>query len=188
MMIYPRLVRAAAFAVVCVTTLAACEGGMPSPVSPSAVTGAGGGLNADGSNMKTTAPNGIFPLADATNIPVEAILTVQAAKGVHLIATFAHRFQVADSDNFSNILSTGMGALDPQGLIRFSTSALPPAKKVFWRSRAEVDDKFGPWSNVMAFTTIGSTPAVPATPNAPGVPAAGPRPADPPAGSRLRTD
>ena len=141
--------------------------------------------NADGSNMKTTAPNGIFPLADATNIPLEAILTVQAAKGVHLIATFAHRFQVADSDNFSNILSTGMGALDPQGLIRFSTSALPPAKKVFWRSRAEVDDKFGPWSNVMAFTTIGSTPVVPATPNAPGVPAAGPRPADPPAGSRL---
>ena len=139
-MIYRNLVRSAAFAALCALTLAACEGAMNSPVSPSAVTSPGGALNADGSTMKTTAPNGIFPLADATNVPVVAILTVQAAKGVHLITTFAHRFQVSDSDSFGTILSTGMGALDPQGLIRFTTDSLPAAKKVFWRSRAESDD------------------------------------------------
>ena len=185
-MIYRNFVRSAAFAAVCAMTLAACEGGMNSPVSPSAVTSAGGALNADGSTMKTTAPNGVFPLADATNVPVVAILTVQAARGVHLITTFAHRFQVADSDSFTTILSTGMGSIDPQGLIRFTTDSLPAAKKVFWRSRAESDDKFGPWSPVMAFTTVGATPPgatpVPVIGNAP---PAGPRPADPPAGSRL---
>ena len=79
-MIYRNLVRTAAFAALCAITLAACEGGMASPVSPSAVTDLGGALNADGSTMKTTAPNGVFPLADATNVPVVANLTVQAAR------------------------------------------------------------------------------------------------------------
>lgn len=184
-MIYKNLVRPAALAAVCAVTLAACEGAVKSPVSPSAVTNASGALNADGSTMKTTAPNGVFPLADATNVPVVAILTVQAARGVHLITTFAHRFQVSDSDSFGTMLSTGMGSVDPQGLIRFTTDSLPAAKKVFWRSRAETGDNFGPWSPVMAFTTIGSTPATPTTPNNPNAPVAGPRPADPPPGSRL---
>jgi len=186
-MIYRNLVRSAAFAALCALTLAACEGGMASSVSPSAVTGAAGALNPDGSNIKATAPNGIFPLADATNVPVVAILTIQAARGVHLITTFSHRFQVADSDNFATILSTGIGSLDPQGLVRFTTDSLPAAKKMFWRSRAESDDKFGPWSPVMAFTTIGATPpgAAPGPPIIGNAPPAGPRPADPPAGSRL---
>lgn len=186
-MTYRNFVRTAALAVLCGSTLAACEGGMASPVSPSAVTGADGALNSDGSTMKTTAPNGVFPLADQTNVPVVAILTVQGARGVHLITTFAHRFQVADSDSFTTILSTGIGSLDPQGLIRFTTDSLPAAKKVFWRSRAESDDKFGPWSPVMAFTTIGAAPpsGAPETPIVGGAPPPGPRPADPPAGTRL---
>ncbi len=158
---------------------------MSSPVSPSAVTGSGGAVNADGSTMKTTAPNGVFPFADATNVPVEAILTVQAAKARHLITNFAHRFEVADSDTFGTLLSSGMGSIDPQGLIRFTTSALPAAKKVFWRSRAETDDKYGPWSPVMAFTTISTTPTTPTTPTNPNAPVAGPRPADPAPGTRL---
>jgi hypothetical protein len=186
-MIYRNVVRSAAFAALCAITLAACEGGMASPVSPSAVTNPGGDLNADGSSMKTTAPNGVFPLADATNVPVVAILTIQAARGVHLITTFAHRFQVSDSDSFGTLLSTGVGAIDPQGLIRFTTDSLPAAKKVFWRSRAESEDKFGPWSPVMAFTTVGAAPpgGAPSTPIVGGAPPPGPRPPDPPAGSRL---
>src|SRR5687768_8064838 len=186
-MIHSNLVRTAAFAALCATTLAACEGAMNSPVSPSAVAGAGGAVNADGSNMKTTAPNGVFPLADATNVPVVAILTIQAAKGVHLITTFSHRFQVSDSDSFGTLLSTGIGAIDPQGLIRFTTDSLPAAKKVFWRSRAESGDNFGPWSPVMAFTTIGAAPppGVTPTPIVGNAPPPGPRPPDPPAGSRL---
>ncbi len=160
---------------------------MATPVSPSAVIGAGAALNADGSNIKATAPNGVFPFADATNVPVEAILTIQAAKAHYLVATFAHRFQVSDSDSFATLLSNGMGSIDSQGLVRYFTDKLPASKKVFWRSRAESGDKFGPWSNVMAFTTVGagSTPTTPSTPADPNAPAVGPRPPDPPPGSRL---
>src|SRR5688572_26262336 len=38
--------------VVCAVVAVACEGGMGTPVSPSAVTGTGSALNADGSNLK----------------------------------------------------------------------------------------------------------------------------------------
>ena len=183
---YRRLVRPAVFAAFCALTLAACEGGMATPVSPSAATGATSALNADGSNLKASAPNGVFPLADATGIPVEAILTVQAAKGTYLVTNFSHRFEVADADNFGTILSSGMGTIDSQGLIRYFTVSLPAAKKLFWRSRAEREDRYGPWSPVMAFTTVGATtPTTPTTPTDPNAPAVGPRPNDPPAGTRL---
>lgn len=158
---------------------------MQTPVSPSAVTGGTSALNADGSNLKATAPNGVFPLADATSIPVEAILTVQPAKGTFLVAHFAHRFEVSDTDTFATLLSSGIGTTDSQGLVRFFTAALPPNKKVFWRSRAESDDKYGPWSPVMAFTTVGGTGSTPTTPTDPNAPPVGARPNDPPAGSRL---
>lgn len=180
------LVRPAVFSAFCALALAACEGGMPTPVSPSAATGATSALNADGSNLKATAPNGVFPLADATGIPVEAILTVQAAKGTHLVTNFSHRFEVSDSTSFGTTLSSGMGSIDSQGLIRYFTVSLPAAKKLFWRSRAEREDRFGPWSPVMAFTTVGATtPTTPTTPTDPNAPPVGPRPNDPPAGSRL---
>lgn len=186
MNIYRRRVRPAVLSAFCALTLAACEGGMATPVSPSALAGATANLNSDGSNLKATAPNAVFPLAEATRVPVEAILTVQAARGVHLVTNFSHRFEVADSEGFGSILSSGMGAADSQGLIRFFTATLPANKKVFWRSRAERDDKYGPWSAVMAFTTIGSTtPTTPTTPTDPNAPVVGPRPNDPPAGSRL---
>ena len=184
-MIYRNLVQPAAFTVLCAVTLAACEGGMSSPVSPSAVTGGGGDVNVDGSNLKTTAPNGVFPFADSINIPVEAILTVQPAKARYLVTNFAHRFEVSDSDSFGTLLSSGIGTTDSQGLVRYFTASLPANKKVFWRSRAESDDRYGPWSPVMAFTTISSTPTTPTTPTDPTAPVVGPRPNDPPAGSRL---
>ncbi len=155
---------------------------MPSPTSPSAVAGGGGAINADGSTMKVTAPNAVFPLADATNVPVEAALTAQPAQAKYLVGTLSHRFQVSDADTFENLLSNGSGATDSQGLVRYTTESLPAAKKVFWRARAESSDKTGPWSNVMAFTTVGATPTTPTSPTTPGT---GPRPADPPAGVRL---
>lgn len=159
---------------------------MATPVSPSAVVRTANALNADGSNLKATAPNGVFPFADAVGVPVEAILTVQAARGSQVITTFSHKFEVSDSATFATILSSGFGASDSQGLIRYFTSTLPANKLVFWRSRAESGDKYGPWSQVLSFTTIGTTtPATPTTPTDPNAPAVGPRPSDPPAGRRL---
>ena len=177
--------KGAAIAALAAATMAACNMAAPlSPTSPSATRETTSAINADGSTMKVTAPNAVFPLPDATNVPVLAILTAQAAAGKYTVGTLAHRFQVSDTDTFAALLSNGMGSLDSQGLVRFSTDSLPLSKKVFWRARAESNDQTGPWSAVLAFTTTGPTttptPTTPTTPTG-----GGPRPADPPAGVRL---
>jgi hypothetical protein len=169
---------------VCAAAAVACEGGMGTPVSPSAVTGTGSALNADGSNLKATPPLAISPLFEQANISTTPILAARAGASVHAIGVgLAHRFQVADSDNFSVIVASGTGAIDASGVVRYTVDpALPAAKRFVWRVRAEMADAFGPWSNVMAFTTAGAT----ATPLAPtGPTSSGPRPADPPPGVRL---
>ncbi|MDP2390817.1 MAG: hypothetical protein Q8N52_10870 [Acidobacteriota bacterium] len=156
---------------------------MTSPVAPSAVSGSAGALNADGSTLKAGAPNGVFPLAEATSIPVAAFLTAQPARAAYVVTHFAHRFEVSASPSFDSLLSAGMGVVDSQGLIRYATVPLPTGRKLYWRVRAESDDKYGPWSPVMSFTTTGTATAAPPStdPNA----VVGPRPNDPPAGSRL---
>jgi hypothetical protein len=78
-----------------------------------------------------------------------------------------------------------MGATDASGLTRYTVDpALTANKRYVWRVRAEMNDAVGPWSNVMAFTTVGAGGA----PVAPGGPptSTGPRPADPPPGVRCR--
>ena len=97
---------------------------------------------------------------------------------------FAQRFQVADSDQFTNILASGMGSTDASGVTRYTVDPpLTAGRRVVWRVRAESGDSFGPWSNVMAFTTAGAgtTPLPPTGPTT----STGPRPADPPPGVRL---
>ena len=63
-----------AFAVVAV----ACSGGMNTPASPSAVVGGNSALNADGSNLKASAPLAISPLFEATNISTTPTLAARA--------------------------------------------------------------------------------------------------------------
>jgi hypothetical protein len=168
------------FAVVAV----ACESGMRSPVSPSAAIGGASALNADGSNLKASAPLAISPLFESTNISVTPTLAARAGAEKYGTGTLAQRFQVADSDNFSNVVSSGMGATDASGVTRFTVDpALTQNKRYVWRVRAELSDAVGPWSNVMAFTTVGAGQA-PASPSGPS-PSAGPRPADPAPGTRL---
>jgi hypothetical protein len=170
---------------VCAAAAVACEGGMATPVSPSAVTGSGSALNADGSNLKASAPLAISPLFEQTNISTTPILAARAGASVHAIGVgLAHRYQVADSDSFSNIVASGTGTTDASGVVRYTVDpALPAAKRFVWRVRAEMGDAYGPWSNVMAFTTAGATATAPLAPTGPT--SSGPRPADPPPGVRL---
>jgi hypothetical protein len=157
---------------------------MRSPVSPSAVVGGVAALNADGSNLKATAPLAIAPLFEATNISVTPTLAARAGAGVYEVAPLAQRFQVADSDAFTNILASGIGATDASGVTRYTVDpALPASRRVLWRVRAELGDAVGPWSNVMAFTTAGTAAAT--VPSGTPSTSAGPRPADPPPGVRL---
>ena len=170
--------------VLCALMAVGCESGMRSPVSPSAVIGGEAALNADGSNLKATAPLAIAPLFESTNVSVTPILAARAGAGRYEVAALAHRFQVADSDAFTNILASGMGTTDASGVTRYTVDpALSPNKRVVWRVRAELADAVGPWSNVMAFTTAGSSSST--VPSGTPTTSTGPRPADPPPGVRL---
>src|SRR5688500_3517969 len=185
-MTYRLEINAVVFAACAAMATAACQGTAPSPVSPSAVQLAGGALNADGSNLKVTAPIGIFPLFEQTNVAVAPQLSGRVSFGRNVTtAALSYRFQVSDAESFANIVSSGTGAVDETGIVRYNiTSALTTNKRYVWRFRGELDDAFGPWSNMMAFTTTtGSGPTSPSAPG-PGGPA-GPRPADPPPGQRL---
>ena len=171
-----------AFAVVAV----ACSGGMNSPSSPSAVVGGASALNADGSNLKASAPLAISPLFEATNISTTPTLAARAGASLHEQGVaMAQRFQVSDSESFANILASGIGVTDASGVTRYTVDpALAASKRVVWRVRAELNDAVGPWSNVMAFTTVGGS-GTPVSGGGGSSTSTGPRPADPAPGVRL---
>ena len=169
--------------VLCAVVAVACESGMRSPVSPSAAIGSVSALNADGSNLKASPPLAIAPVFESTNIGVSPILAGRAGASKYGAVALAQRFQVADSEDFANIVSSGMGETDASGITRYTVSpALTAGKRYVWRLRAEMNDAVGPWSNVMAFTTAGAGGAAP-PPTGPV--SSGPRPPDPPPGARL---
>lgn len=170
--------------VLCAVVAVGCESGMRSPVSPSAVVGSGSALNADGSNLKATPPLAIVPAFESTNVSVKPTLAARAGVGRYETTVFAQRFQVADSDAFTNILASGIGETDASGITRYTVDpALTANKRVLWRVRAERGDAVGPWSNVMAFTTAtGTATTVPTTTP---TTSTGPRTPDPAPGVRL---
>lgn len=185
---YSNLLRATALASLCAVAVAACQAGAPSPTSPSAVIGIGGNANADGSTLKASAPDALGPTDGSLSVSTTPTLTVRAGRGTFFTTpNLSHRFQVSDSDTFANIVSTGTGTVDAQGLVRYAVApALAATKKYFWRARSEFEDAVGPWSVVSSFTTAGAAPP-PTTPT-PTTPAPGgtlPRTPDPPAGQKL---
>lgn len=162
---------------------AACESAVNSTMAPSAVFVGANALNADGSNLKAGAPLALSPLMEQTNTAVQPILAAKGATTSYTKgATLSHRFQVSDSDAFSNIVSSGTGTSDAAGITRWTVeTALAANKRYVWRVRAEMGDAFGPWSNVMAFTTVGGGGASSPSPGA----GSGPRTPDPAPGTRL---
>ena len=166
--------------VLCAVVTVACESGMRSPVSPSAVAGSSSALNADGSNLKASAPLAILPLFEQTGTSTTPTLTARAGAGRYERTTLSQRFQVSDNESFANIVASGIGTVDGSGVARFTVApALTAGRRYVWRVRAELNDAVGPWSNVMAFTTAGGT--TPVTSPSGG----GPRTPDPAPGVRL---
>jgi hypothetical protein len=126
----------------------------------------------------------ISPLFESTNIAIQPTLAARSGGGRYETASMAQRFQVS-ADDFANIIATGMGVTDASGITRYTVDpALAAGRRYVWRVRAEVGDAYGPWSNVMAFTTAGATASAPSGPTTPSG-STGPRPADPPPGVRL---
>ncbi len=65
---------------------------------------------------------------------VAPTLAARAGAGLYEVTPLAQRFQVADSDQFTNILSSGMGSVDASGVARYTVSPpLPPGRRVVWR-------------------------------------------------------
>jgi hypothetical protein len=171
--------------VLCAVVAVGCESGMRSPVSPSATIGGVAALNADGSNLKASAPLAISPLFEQTSVSLTPTLAARAGVGRYETTVLSQRFQVADSDSFANILASGMGTTDASGITRYTIDPpLTANKRVLWRVRAESGDAVGPWSNVMAFTTATGTASTVATPG-PTTTSSGPRTPDPAPGVRL---
>lgn len=171
--------------VMCAAVAMACEGGMRSPLGPSAVRESNSALNADGSNLKVSAPIALVPLFEATNQSLTPALAAIGSIGRNVAghAGMSYRFEVADSDSFDNIVANGSGAIDASGIVRYTVDpALTAGKRYVWRVRAELSDAVGPWSNMGAFTTTGGGGTSPTSGPSPN---AGPRPADPPPGQRL---
>ena len=177
---------AAALALCAAVAAAGCQRALNSPASPTAVRESASAANADGSNLKVTTPIAINPLFEQTAVPLTPVLAGRISFGRNVAnATFSYRFQVADAESFATIVSSGIGAVDASGIARFTVDpALTANKRYVWRFRAELEDAFGPWSNVMAFTTAGGGGGV-TLPGPGGGAPTGPRPADPPPGQRL---
>jgi len=184
-MLYRTQLRKSAI-VVCAVVAMACEGGMRAPAGPSAVRESSAALNADGSNLKVSAPIALVPLFEATNQSVTPALAAIGSIGRNVAGNtgLSYRFEVADSDSFETIVSSGSGAIDASGIVRYTVApALAAGRRYVWRLRAELSDAVGPWSSMGAFTTAGVGGVV-VPPGGPS-PNAGPRPADPPPGQRL---
>src|SRR5688572_12531935 len=87
--------------VMCAAVAMACEGGMRSPVGPSATKAPGSALNADGSNLKVSAPIPLVPMFESTNVALTPALAAIGSIGNHVAgnAGMSYRFQVSDSDS-----------------------------------------------------------------------------------------
>src|SRR5215213_4435054 len=163
----------------CAVVAVACESGMRSPVSPSAAVGGASALNADGSTLKVNAPLALTPLFEQTNTSTTPTLAARGSSGNYTAtgSTLSHRFQVSDSDSFANIVAAGTGVNDASNVTRWTVDTpLTASKRYLWRVRAEMGDGFGPWSNVMAFTTAGGSTSAPSGPPST---SSGPRTPDP---------
>lgn len=149
-----------ALAALCVLTLAACEAGLNSPTAPSAAIGLGGAAsNPDGSTLKVQPSVAAFPLNNATGVGLIPTLVGVPGPSRAPAGTFSYRFEVSSSESFDAVVRTGTGSIDSQGVARLPiTEALTAGTKYWWRLRAELEDQYGPWSNVLFFTTTG-TPA-----------------------------
>jgi hypothetical protein len=182
---YRLQMKAAALAVCAAMAAAGCQRVLNSPTTPTAVRESVSALNADGSNLKVTAPIGLHPQFEASSQPLSPTLSGRVSFGLNITnVPLAYRFQLATDEAFSNVVSTGTGAVDASGIVRYSvTPSLSQNQRYVWRFRAEYQDAVGPWSSVMAFSTVTSG-GVPIPPPGTGGPA-GPRPADPPPGQRL---
>ena len=156
----------------------ACGSTPDTPISPTGAAGASTAANADGSTLKVGPPELVDPVGGVPGISTNATLAALPSQVRYAgDLSFAHRFQVSDSAGFGTILASGIILSQGDALMRLPV-ALPAGRQVFWRVRAEQDNRVGPWSITETFSTVATGTPAPA-------PGAGPRTPDPAPGQRL---
>ncbi|HXE80012.1 MAG TPA: hypothetical protein VNK41_04625 [Vicinamibacterales bacterium] len=127
----------------------ACGGGDEphNPASPSVGPRAGIDAAADGSTLKVTAPEPVFPVNGAELQEFEVVLQVNPSvpkftTGVDL----TYRFQLLEGTQVVRQSSS-----TPSRTWRLT--ALDNDKTYGWRARAEMGSAFGPWSAIQTFRT-----------------------------------
>jgi len=139
--------------VVAVSSLAVGCGPSALPVSPTASL-AGAGAAADGSTLKVTAPNLVFPVGGGRIDTLEPVFVLDRADALYTTAAFSYRIQV-QRGNGQSVAEAGGLTPDGDGRARWELPFLLDLDTTYrWRARAELGDGFGPWSEFGSFVSL----------------------------------
>ncbi len=162
-------------------TLTSCSSPSGSPTSPSAAAGSTAAA-ADGSTLKTPAPLQRAPVDGASASATPDLVAEPTLGRFSAVAVRTLRFQLSEADNFGAITDEGTATAEGPVPVTYRVQrAQRGGTRIYWRTRAELDTAFGPWSAARSFVVSGSTPTPTPTPS----PSGGNRTPNPPAGQRL---
>ena len=160
-------------------TIAACSGPAHGPTAPSAAAGGDVSAASDGSTLKTPAPRVVSPTG-GTSVAATPTLVAEPTVGrFSTLVVRTARFQLSESAAFTTITDEGTATGAVNGLITYTVQRAQGAgRRIYWRTRAELDGAVSPWSATAEFVVSGT--AAPPPP-----PGGGNRTPNPPAGQRL---
>jgi hypothetical protein len=162
-------------AVCTLATVIACSGNVQTPLAPtSAVAIDSSALNADGSSLKVTAPNGLTPDGATVETLKPSLSFNSVQTRFPAVASFAYQIEIVTEGG--NVVYSGRST---NGTSHELETDLEYATNYQWRARAMIGNDFGPWSASATFRTLDRPVGTR------GAGTAGPRAADPPPGQLL---
>ena len=161
--------------------IAACSGAANGPTSPSAAAGGEVAAAPDGSTLKTPAPRIVSPTGGASVAAAPTLVAEPTVGRFSTLVVRTARFQLSESSAFTTITDEGTATGAVNGLITYTVQRAQGAgRRIYWRTRAELDGAVSPWSVTAEFVVSGTAAPTP-TPS----PGGGNRTPNPPAGQRL---
>jgi hypothetical protein len=137
----------------------ACGGPAGAPTSPSAATAGSTAAGADGSTLKTSAPELRAPASGVTAIATPELIAEPVTGRFWSVAVRTLRFQLSEAEDFGAISDEGLASTESVGPITYRVQkAQRGGTRVYWRARAELNASAGPWSAARNFVVSGSAP------------------------------
>jgi hypothetical protein len=157
--------------------IAACSGAANGPTSPSAAAGGEVAAAPDGSTLKTPAPRIVSPTGGASAAATPTLVAEPTVGRFSTLVVRTARFQLSESSAFTTITDEGTATGAVNGLITYTVQRAQGAgRRIYWRTRAELDGAVSPWSVTAEFVVSGT-----ATPTPTPSPGGGNRTPNPPA-------